>query len=251
MHSAGRGTTVSIANGSGLNSSQVFDDPSTVDNAHNAIAVRSNSAFEKNIQNLKRYKAHNGHCNVRTVEDKSLYLWCYSIRKSYPDFLQGTAMTSKLTAERVKALHDIGFDFVHKCYTFERNVEALKQYRKQHGHFDVRHKEDHTLYCWCKRVRESYPKYLQGGNTIIKLTEERVEALQEIGFLEQTASKNSDTEPNVATNDTKQPAQKTKKRIAASFTLGGVTLGIEDDSDADSIDEVKVGRAQKRSRKCT
>ena len=251
IYRAGRGTTVSIANGSGLDSSQVFNDPSTVDNAHNAIAVRSNSAFEKKIQNLKRYKAHNGHCNVRSVEDQSLYVWCYSIRKSYPNFLQGTAMTLNLTAERVKALHDIGFDFVHKCDSFERNVEALKQYRKQHGHFDVRNKEDNTLYCWCKRIRDSYPKYLQGGKTTMKLTVERVEALQEIGFLEQTASKNSDTEPNVATNDTKKTAQKTKKRIAASFTLGRVTLGIEDDSDADSIDEVKVGRAQKRSRKCT
>ena len=67
--------------------------------------------------------------------------------------------------------------------SFKARVEELTRYRKKNGHCDVKRLDDRSLYEWCQNVRSSYANYLEGDGKIeIQLTDERVQALQAIGF---------------------------------------------------------------------
>jgi hypothetical protein len=135
-------------------------------------------SFTDRIKQLQAYKAQHGHLDVTTVEDKSLYTFCYNLRRKKHE--------NRITADRIAALDSIGFDwksgFVStskKPMSFTDRIKQLRAYKAQHGHLDVTTVEDKSLYTWCAKLRTArrHPEKCNRN-----LTADRIAALDSIGF---------------------------------------------------------------------
>ena len=74
---------------------------------------------------------------------------------------------------------------VRRHRNFFDRVDELRAYKEKHGHLNVREKEDQSLYGFCSNVRKSRRAIISGKRrkrTPIKLTEDRIAALDAIGF---------------------------------------------------------------------
>ena len=181
-------------------SNNIGNDPRTMDVTTNGLslpAIRSNSdstanndqqnkknytRFNDRVAALREYKEKNGHLSVSKKDDESLYNWCTHIRRSRNKPGEGTM---KLTADRIATLDAIGFDWrsetkASSWISFIDRVEALRQYKEKHGHLSVTLKANESLYCWCANIRSVRRGKL--GKCKIKLTQERIAALDAIGF---------------------------------------------------------------------
>ena len=179
----------------------IGNDPRTMNVTTNGLslpAIRSNSnstvnndqqdkknftRFNGRVKDLKAYKEKYGHVNVSRKTDKSLYNWCTNIRSSRNKPGEGKL---KLTADHITALDAIGFDWNfgttrtrEKSISFIDRVEALRQYKEKHGHLNVTFKANKSLNNWCYNIRNARSK---SGECKIKLTQERIAALDAIGF---------------------------------------------------------------------
>ena len=165
----------------------------------NKNSGRTMKSFESRLKDLRQYKQQYGHLNVTREEDQSLFFYCSNVRygRNHPD------KGMKITDERVKALDEIGFPWevsrkvARKFPTrrrqmksseatearFEDRLEDLRQYKQQHGHLNVKIDENKSLYYFCRNVRSGRSHFDRGINGRgIKITDERVKALDEIGF---------------------------------------------------------------------
>ena len=140
--------------------------------------------FNGRFEDLKAYKEKYGHVNVSRKTDKSLYNWCSNIRSARRN---PETCKRKLTQKRIAALDAIGFDWRsekssrtrEKSISFIDRVEALRQYKEKHGHLNVTFKANKSLNNWCYNIRNTRSK---SGEGTMKLTQERIEALDAIGF---------------------------------------------------------------------
>jgi len=95
---------------------------------------------------------------------------------------------SKLTEDRIAALDAIGFDWQLDAQPSNRidffsRVDELEAYKKKHGHLNVQCKEDESLYVFCCQLRFSRRAIASGkGTASYKLTDDRIAALDAIGF---------------------------------------------------------------------
>ena len=150
--------------------------------------------FFDRVDELKAYKDEHGHLKLNHKKDKSLYDFCYNVRQS-----RKRKGSYTLDDNRIAALDAIGFKWGKSSLEkFIDQVDELKAYKERHGHLNVHHLEDRSLYMFCYHVRQArrVPKC-----TRTKLTEDRVAALDAIGFdwkLEAGASS------SVASKDDKQ-----------------------------------------------
>ena len=72
---------------------------------------RGDASFQARVEELTRYKKKNGHCDVKRLDDRSLYEWCQNVRSSYANYLEGDGKIEiQLTDERVQALQTLGFE---------------------------------------------------------------------------------------------------------------------------------------------
>ena len=79
----------------------------------------------------------------------------------------------------------IGFDWrsetkARSWISFIDHVEAFRQYKEKHGHLSVTFKANESLYYWCANIRSV--RRGKVGKCKIKLTQERIAALDAIGF---------------------------------------------------------------------
>ena len=123
-----------------------------------------------------------GSTSVKERDDKSLYSWCTHIRSARN---KPGECKLKLTADRIATLDAIGFDWRSETKTrswisFIDRVEALREYKEKHGHLSVTFKANESLYCWCANIRSV--RRGKVGKCKIKLTQERIAALDAIGF---------------------------------------------------------------------
>jgi hypothetical protein len=76
-----------------------------------AVAV----SFFSRVDKLEAYKEKHGHLNVRSIEDLSLYNFCWDVRTARRDITSGKGshrkLSYKLTDDRIAALDAIGFDW--------------------------------------------------------------------------------------------------------------------------------------------
>jgi hypothetical protein len=159
-------------------------------------------SFTDRIKQLRAYKAQHGHLHVTTVEDMSLYRFCYNLRHNrnkheYSNNQHGPKSSGfRITADRIAALDSIGFDW--KCdntiatdvvatddtskkpMSFTHRIKQLQAYKAQHGHLHVRSVEDKSLFTWCAKLRSArrYPEKQNNRH----LTADRIAALDSIGF---------------------------------------------------------------------
>lgn len=140
--------------------------------------------FEQRLKELVKFREIHGHCHVPRSYP-SLGKWCSSIRIGYNQVQKGEIQTSgsKLTMERVKALEEIGFDFLHQSNAFEQRLMELEKFKEIHGHCNVPTGRANNLGNWCKNVRTLYNQ-LQNGEIQASqtLNADRIKALKEIGF---------------------------------------------------------------------
>ena len=68
-------------------------------------------SFEQRIADLREYKEMNGHVNVKYKDDKSLYDFCYNIRKVRKNPEKSTDRKLALTDDRIASLDALGFEW--------------------------------------------------------------------------------------------------------------------------------------------
>ncbi len=63
---------------------------------------------------------------------------------------------------------------------FEERIKDLEEYKRTHGHLNLKIQEDRSLYQFCAGVRHSLKQVEKDGTK--KLTEERIARLDDLGF---------------------------------------------------------------------
>ncbi len=66
---------------------------------------------------------------------------------------------------------------------FESNLNELKLFIAKHGHMNVPVNVNKSLHYWVSNVKTSYNRIQTGRAPLIKLTDERMEALKNVGFV--------------------------------------------------------------------
>ena len=124
---------------------------------------------------LIKYKKEFGHCDVHKHDNSgnALRRWVCTQRLK----------RKHLSERRVQFLESIGFAWHEdrRQNLWEQRYSELKQHVKMHGHFFVeRSGEMMVLARWCDLQRVEYWKKKKGKKS--RMTEERLEALEEISF---------------------------------------------------------------------
>ena len=160
--------------------------------SYNVGFTPNDDTFFARIDELKAYNDKHGHLNMSRKEDRRLYSLCSHLRRSRRAILTGEDLQGKkyyrLDDGRIAALDAIGFEWESagasstaaiKDVSFFARVDKLRAYKEEHGHFNVRKKENEALYDFCNKLR------LQSRSKdfiCYRLDENRVAALDAIGF---------------------------------------------------------------------
>ena len=106
-------------------------------------------------------------------------------RYQYRRFLD--KKSSFITKDKVRALTEIGFNWTMRVCNgnntnWDKWVKQLREYKEEHGDADVplKYSKNPALGGFVNRQRTEYRKLQQGGQS--SLTEERLNALNELGF---------------------------------------------------------------------
>jgi len=141
--------------------------------------------FEQKCHDLEAFKSEFGHCNVPSnySANPSLGKWCSNIRCSYNQIQQGQTPKRNLTQDQIERLEEIGF----KCKVtkiFEQRCRDLETFKSEFGHCNVsrNYSANPSLGNWCSNIRCSYNQIQQGETPKIKLAQDQIERLEEIGF---------------------------------------------------------------------
>ncbi len=135
-------------------------------------------SFEERLEELKAFKEEHKHLRVTSSHDKSLASFCMQARSAKAAFT--------MTEEKVKALDEIGFEWqgartkASRKFSFEQRLEQLKAFKEKHKHLRVTNALDKSLASFCSQARSAKAKPSNGG---LLMTEERIKALDELGFV--------------------------------------------------------------------
>lgn len=154
------------------------------------VWLRDDENFAMRINGLRKYKDEYGHCNVPVSSSKKiarvytrLAKWCQIMRFEYSIY-NIDPKYSFLTPYRIGVLDDLGFEWDSFQTTWNQNYRKLKAFKRKHGHclVPINNKEDRKLSIWVEFQRKQYQKFV-GGGTISSMTLERIDLLDEIGFV--------------------------------------------------------------------
>ncbi|KAL7534034.1 hypothetical protein ACHAXR_009896 [Thalassiosira sp. AJA248-18] len=135
-----------------------------------AVADRHRS-WDEQFAALQHYKNEHGHCLVPQSysENPKLGQWVMQQRAN--------AKVGKVTADRMKRLHSIGFVFDVQGYKWDEQFAALQRYKSEHGH------------CLVPQRSSDHPKLGRWVNDQRKLSKagimysDRTKRLEIIGFV--------------------------------------------------------------------
>jgi len=114
-----------------------------------------------------------------------------NMRKLYHKIQKGRTPNSNLSLDRIERLEEIGFQWqllpqVSRDYdkAFEEHCRTLIAFKEEVGHCNVpqRFANNPSLGSWCNKMRNTYKKIGKGTKTNCKLSQGRIEHLEEIGF---------------------------------------------------------------------
>ncbi|GFH43842.1 hypothetical protein CTEN210_00315 [Chaetoceros tenuissimus] len=174
--------------------------------------MKKSMTFEERLEILAQFKERHGHCNVPATykEDNFLASWCFKLRYSKKTKVPPTSSEFKLqlTTERIALLDQMGFQWTRKR-PFEEYVQDLETFKVKYGHLNVPqdYKENPRLGYWVNSIRHSYKCFQDGtGNPSYRLTEQRIEKLESMGF---TWQRLRSFEYQINTKTYKKPGSKT------------------------------------------
>ena len=125
-------------------------------------------------QLLKFRKDHGGQCNVPGNEEKFNQLSSWIQHQRAEKRKKDAGKKSRLSDEKESLLENVGFIWSTKEWKWSLRLEELRKYKEAHGHCNVPTKEA-ELGGWVMTQR------LQYGNE--KISKERIEKLNELGFI--------------------------------------------------------------------
>ncbi|CAJ1929336.1 unnamed protein product [Cylindrotheca closterium] len=139
--------------------------------------------WQEQYQGLLEFKAKHGHCCVPNSYPPNPVLGRWVKRQRYQYKLRESGKQSTLVAPRVQALEAAGFVWDSHSALWEERLNELKQYRIAHGDCNVpsSYPKSKQLSTWVKCQRRQYRLFGKGKNS--NLTEERIAALDDLGFV--------------------------------------------------------------------
>ena len=145
------------------------------------------TGWKVRYEELKRYKDERGDCLVshNYKPNKALAKWCEKQRSQYKYKMEGKP--SQLTDERIADLERIGFAWtVRPAQTragWDERLQQLKEYIGRRGDSLVpyNYQENVSLAKWVEKQRNMYKRRREGKSS--QLTDYRVKALDELGFV--------------------------------------------------------------------
>jgi hypothetical protein len=140
---------------------------------------------------LADYKKEHGHCNVpiRYKINPSLGQWVSTQRQEYSNFQNGKK--SNMSTERITKLEEAEFCWslrdtakMAPRKSWDMHFAALVEFKKIHGHCDVRVRSKQapsgSLGRWVEKQRSQYHSRNEGKES--KITQEQIDQLDSIGF---------------------------------------------------------------------
>ena len=143
----------------------------------------SRDMWNERFEQLCEFKAQFGHCVVPVkyaAKTKKLGSWVATQRHFCKLYQEGKA--SRMTAERIRALDGIGFDWGTNTTDWNVRFEQLCAFKVQHGHCFVpqQYAANPKLGLWVRHQRRHYRSYQEGKPN--PMTAERVRAFESVDF---------------------------------------------------------------------
>lgn len=140
--------------------------------------------FNDYFNDLLAFKKKHGNCKVykyRSEEYASLRNWCRALthaKNEKPDI--------ELSEEEVRRLNEIGFK-TKRRFTFDERFNDLLKFKKKYGNCRPKRSigyndEFRSLSNWCADVRKSKRQMENNQKVHVKLSEEMIRRLTDIGF---------------------------------------------------------------------
>jgi len=137
--------------------------------------------YDDRFNDLMAFKAKYDHCDVpQTGENASLGKWSKELRVSYKKIKNNQKPKMKLSDEKTQRLNDAGF----KWSLFDKRFNDLMSFKAKYGHCDVSRRtgENASLGKWCSEIRSSYKKIQNNQKPKMKLSDEKIQRLNDAGF---------------------------------------------------------------------
>lgn len=138
--------------------------------------------WSEKFEELCEYKDKMGHCLVPHTFRENLALARWVKRQRYQYKLMLEAKSSTMTADRVKALDDIGFVWDSQGAAWGERLGELQQFRQTYVHCNVpsNFNDNPRLATWIKCQRRQYKLYMEGKPS--NMTPQRIQHLENLGF---------------------------------------------------------------------
>jgi hypothetical protein len=161
---------------------------STVAHAHAPLsdALLKPEMWDEKFQELLQFREDFGHCLVPHNWEQNRKLAQWVKRQRYQFKLRCDGQRNTLIDERLWALEEIDFAWSSHHANWDGKFQALKDFRRQHGHCNVpaRYPHNHQLSVWVRTQRKLYKliRRNQGGKHKNPAAEDRFNKLQTLGF---------------------------------------------------------------------
>ncbi|MEQ1933721.1 MAG: helicase associated domain-containing protein, partial [Fimbriimonadaceae bacterium] len=137
-------------------------------NSVTAECVESFGAiWDERYGELLAYRDGHGNLNIPQRSSTKLGLWSHSQRQNRKNGI--------LTAERIRLLDVIGFEWAPRDSVWDEGFNKLLAYKAAHGNVDVSKHQNTDLGTWVSVQRKAKSRG--------EITEERVQRLNEVGFI--------------------------------------------------------------------
>ncbi len=127
------------------------------------VEAQWNEQYEK----LAMYKAKHGNLDAPQRSSTKLGLWSNSQRQNRKNGI--------LTAERIRLLDEIGFEWTPRDSVWDEGFNKLLAYKAEHGNVDVSKHPNTELGTWVSVQRKAKSRG--------EISEERLQRLNEVGFV--------------------------------------------------------------------
>ena len=150
--------------------------------------------WEDRMEKLRSFREEHGHTNVPPNHtDQDLARWVRNVRHMYT--LRKKGKSSRLTDARVGGLVVLGFDFEGyegRSKTWDENYQELCAFEKEYGHCRPSKTAEAAKYerltRWILMQQWQHNRLKEGKES--KLTKERIDKLEAIGFFKKITKKN-------------------------------------------------------------